>query len=167
MVTYMLNLYDKNKDGKITQDEFGSMRDPKSTDKNSDGVITKEELAERASSFGRSRSGDSSSSSRSDGSSRSGGSSSNSSSSTTADGRKSYRFLTPAERLPKDVPSWFTSTDANGDGQIAMAEYTTSWSESKVAEFTRYDANGDGYITVQECLKAEGKSSESSVATSR
>jgi hypothetical protein len=76
--------------------------------------------------------------------------------------------LTPAERLPKDLPSWFTRTDANGDGQVAMAEFTTSWSDSKVAEFTRYDTNGDGFITVPECMKAEGKSSgSSSVATSR
>jgi Ca2+-binding EF-hand superfamily protein len=160
----MIRQYDKNKDGKLTQDEWGSMRgDPKATDKNGDGVITKEEMVERFTSFSRSRSGDSRS-----GDSRSGSSSTSSTSSTANNDRKSYRFLTPVERLPKEMPSWFSTSDTNGDGQVAMAEFTSHWSESKVAEFARYDTNGDGYITVAECLKAEGKSNgSSSVASSR
>jgi Ca2+-binding EF-hand superfamily protein len=145
----------------LKQDEWEGVRNAKEIDKDGNGTITKEEFVARLTSFSQSRGGDdrSSSSSRSDGSrsdsSRSSGSSSNSS--TANSDRKTYRAKTPAERLPKEMPGWFARTDTNGDGQIAMAEFTTSWSDSKVAEFSRYDINGDGYITAQECLKAEGK----------
>jgi len=72
-------------------------------------------------------------------------------------GRKSYRAKTPAERLPGDIPSWFTRSDENGDGQVLMAEYATAWTTSKVSEFAKYDLNGDGVITAKECMKAERK----------
>jgi Ca2+-binding EF-hand superfamily protein len=162
--------YDKNGDGVLKGDELEGVRSAKEIDKDGDGTITKEEFLARLTSYSQSRGGDdrSSSSSRSDGSSsgstrsdssRSDSSRSNSSSnsSTANSDRKTYRAKTPAERLPKEMPSWFARTDANGDGQIAMPEFTTSWSDAKVAEFSRYDINGDGYITAQECLKAEGK----------
>ncbi|MCL6505314.1 MAG: hypothetical protein K6T86_21780 [Pirellulales bacterium] len=41
--------------------------------------------------------------------------------------------------------------DANGDGQIAMSEFATTWTDAKVEEFMRYDLNGDGIITAAEC----------------
>jgi hypothetical protein len=75
------------------------------------------------------------------------------STSTSPPARKSGRFLTSAERLPKGLPDWFTAKDADGDGQIAMAEFARQWSPDRVAEFDRYDRNHDGVITAAECLK--------------
>ena len=65
-----------------------------------------------------------------------------------------YRALTPTERLPDGLPEWFARKDADGDGQVAMAEYSHVWNEETVAEFARYDLNGDGFITPAECLEA-------------
>ncbi len=69
--------------------------------------------------------------------------------------RMPARYLTPAEKLPKGLPSWFLDKDVHHNGQITMAEYTTNWTLQKVAEFKRYDLNGDGIITADECLKVE------------
>jgi hypothetical protein len=62
--------------------------------------------------------------------------------------------LTAAERLPKELPLDFARRDANSDGQVAMAEYSASWSDSIAREFNQFDLNQDGFITPKECLKA-------------
>jgi hypothetical protein len=69
--------------------------------------------------------------------------------------RKAIRFLTPHERLPKELPDWFKTRDADGDGQISMAEFAADWTPAKVAEFLRLDLNNDGIITPDEFLKDE------------
>jgi hypothetical protein len=69
------------------------------------------------------------------------------------DQRKSYRFTSPAERLPAGLPSWFKSRDADGDGQVAMHEYSRSWSDRTAAEFVRYDKDNDGVITPAEAAR--------------
>ena len=46
--------------------------------------------------------------------------------------------------------------DVDGDGQVSMAEYTTTWTETLAAEFLKYDANGDGIITPAECQAISG-----------
>ena len=69
-------------------------------------------------------------------------------------GPKSGRFLTPQERLSKELPDWFLEKDVNGDGQVDMAEYASEWTPDLVDEFNRYDLNHDGIITAAECLKA-------------
>jgi hypothetical protein len=69
-------------------------------------------------------------------------------------GPKSGRFLTPKERLAKGLPDWFLDKDADGDGQIGMAEFASRWTQDAAAEFDRYDLNHDGIITAAECLKA-------------
>lgn len=146
----LLKRYDKNKNGRLEKDEWGQMRgDPKAADRNNDGIITLEELTARFIHYSRHRSSPSRSSP--------GGSSGSTSSpgSGDRDERKSYRFLTPTERLPEKLPDWFPDRDDNGDGQVSMAEYTGLWSESKAAEFAGYDLNGDGVITPAECLKAQ------------
>jgi Ca2+-binding EF-hand superfamily protein len=66
------------------------------------------------------------------------------------DKRRTYRFTRAADRVPTNVPSWFKSRDANGDGQVSMSEYSRSWSSSTVAEFRRYDLDDDGIITAKE-----------------
>jgi hypothetical protein len=69
------------------------------------------------------------------------------------DKRRTYRFTPPADRLPTGLPSWFKSRDRNNDGQVAMSEYSRSWSERTVNEFRRYDLNDDGVVTPKEAAK--------------
>jgi hypothetical protein len=120
-------------------------------------VITLDEMTERLSEYSRRRDRDedprresAESSSRPE-----------SSRSEKSNGRKSYRFRTPTEQLPEGLPDWFARNDSDGDGQVAMAEYTTYWSDSKVREFAGFDLNGDGVITPRECLDAEKAGEES------
>lgn len=147
----ILGLYDANKDGTIGKDEMGRVNAAYlKADYDGSGTITKDELTKYALSIlpgGSSSSGGSSGSrysSRSDSSSRGSNSSSD---------RKSYRFLTAAERLPEGLPDWFAKNDADHDGQIAMGEYAKTWDDAKAAEFAKYDRNGDGLITPAECLQ--------------
>jgi len=74
-------------------------------------------------------------------------------------GMSSYRPPTAAERLEqsgtaKDLPEWFLGLDRDHDTQVAMNEYSKSWSDDVIAEFFKFDANRDGMITVTECLEA-------------
>jgi Ca2+-binding EF-hand superfamily protein len=72
----------------------------------------------------------------------------------TVDSRKSYRVKSVTERLPKGLPDWFARSDANADGQVAMAEFATSWSDSTLRDFQQFDLNNDGIITPSETLNA-------------
>lgn len=129
--------------------------DPAAADTNGDGLITKEELAERLMSYGnRNPSGGSAGG---DSDSTGSGSAGNVNLTSVSKTRKSYRFLTPTERLPKGLPDWFTRNDADADGQVLMCEFASVWSEAKAGEFGRYDLNGDGVITPPECRKAQTK----------
>jgi Ca2+-binding EF-hand superfamily protein len=55
------------------------------------------------------------------------------------------------------LPDWFAKNDADGDGQVAWAEFCRSAGSSAVADFRQFDLNDDGLITPQECLKAKAK----------
>ncbi len=75
----------------------------------------------------------------------------------------SYRFLSPTERLQSTLSDrdreWFVERDENGDGQIAMSEYSNAWTAEKVEEFAALDGNADGLITAQEYAAARNDSS--------
>jgi len=70
-------------------------------------------------------------------------------------GRKgrSTKFYLPRSQLPRGLPSWFLPRDADGDGQLTMAEYAPKPTAAQLAEFTRYDRNGDGVLTAEECAR--------------
>ena len=75
--------------------------------------------------------------------------------------RKPARFLLPKERLASGLPEWFLRRDADGDGQVTMAEYASDWTPALAAEFNGYDLNRDGVITAAECLKVDKRSAPS------
>jgi hypothetical protein len=145
----MLRRYDRNHSGKLEKDEWGSLRgDPKEIDRDHNGVITEDELAEQLKNYSRGRSEESRS-----GDSRQAGS--DHSNSDNSNRPPSYRFKTSLERLPDGLPDWFARSDANADGQVAMAEYSSFWDDAKVREFLKFDLNDDGLITPEECLEAK------------
>jgi Ca2+-binding EF-hand superfamily protein len=161
----LLKQYDENKNGVLEKSEWSKMRgSPEKHDRNNDSVVTLDELTHGLSEY--SRSGTSSGGGSSYNSSTSSSSSSPASagysatprspSGTPRSGdRKSYRFLSATERLPKGLPDWFARKDADGDGQVSMAEYSSDWDDAKVAEFSKYDLNDDGVVTPEEVLQAD------------
>jgi hypothetical protein len=64
------------------------------------------------------------------------------------------KFYVSPKHQPPNLPEWFTARDANGDGQLTMAEYAPKATQTDVDEFARYDADGDGVITPKECERA-------------
>lgn len=70
------------------------------------------------------------------------------------DKRRTYRFTPSTQKLPTGLPSWFSSKDANHDGQVSMSEYGKSWTERTVADFQKIDVNNDGVITPKEATKS-------------
>ncbi len=152
----ILRRYDTNRNGVLEKSEWGSFRtDPSAADTNRDNKITKEELskwmADRMS--GRSR-GDRDRGRSGSGQSGSGSDSGGSDLVFTNSTRRSYRRAAPTDAVPGDLPAWFGRQDANGDGQVSMAEYSRSWSKAVASEFATFDRNGDGVITVAECQAA-------------
>jgi hypothetical protein len=174
----LVKQYDKNGDSMLQADERKDLRGrPAEADLDKDGVITIDELVMHLSSTapaagstsastpssqsGSSGSGGGNSSHR-DGDRRTGDSdggkrvytgSAGVVASKEEDKRRTYRFSTAADRLPKVLPSFF-SRDANGDGQVSMNEYSRTWSKSTVAEFRKYDRNDDGIITPKEAARS-------------
>ena len=62
------------------------------------------------------------------------------------------RFVTPKNRLA-GLPDWFLARDANGDGQLTVAEFAPNGAAQRLAEFQRLDRNGDGVLTPEECRR--------------
>lgn len=54
-------------------------------------------------------------------------------------------------KLPKDLPSWFTSLDEDKDGQVGMHEWRADG--RTMSEFMDMDLNGDGLITAEEYFR--------------
>lgn len=65
------------------------------------------------------------------------------------------KYHVPRRRLT-GMPEWFQTRDANGDGQISLAEYSDRPTQASIARFRRYDRNKDGVITVSEYVRASG-----------
>lgn len=64
------------------------------------------------------------------------------------------RAAKSSQRLPDGLPEWFPRCDADGDGQVVMAEFADEWTEDKADEFAQYDRNNDGVIVPEECISA-------------
>ncbi len=143
----LMRQHDTNGNNVLEKEEQSGLRNAEAYDQNGDGKITIEEITSRIASYAQGRS------SR-DGGRRSGRGGSGRGQEERKETQPTYRFLSPVERLPRGLPDWFIRNDRDGDGQIMMHEFSTTWSAAKVAEFNDYDLNGDGIITPQECLEA-------------
>jgi len=147
----MFSRLDQNRNGILDKEEWENSRFTQGADGDDDGKVTKDELIVRMAEFsGRRGRGSDRDSDRDSGESDG----SEDSDSDDANGRRSFRFRRTVELLPSGLPDWFARYDANADGQVAMAEYSTSWSDDEVRRFQGYDLNGDGLITPSECLDA-------------
>ncbi|NUQ65110.1 MAG: hypothetical protein HUU20_21810 [Pirellulales bacterium] len=152
--------YDRNQSGVLEKEEWGEMRgDPNAMDRNHDGRLTKEEYTAGVAEYARSRFGGPGGP---PGSPPPSSQAAEQSAAASSNDRKSYRFLRPQERLPDGLPGWFAQRDGNGDGQVAMAEYSRTWSDDSAREFVRMDLNADGFLTPRECLKTAAGTSGSS-----
>jgi Ca2+-binding EF-hand superfamily protein len=144
----MMAQYDKNKNGQLEREEWSRMRGrPKEADRNGDDVLSLDELTVHLAAYGSRRDAPAGS--------RSGAGGKASYRSKKPDGtRRTYRFLSPHERLPKELRDWFVRKDADLDGQVSMAEFSTVWQSDKLGEFANLDLNGDGLIVPKEYLRA-------------
>lgn len=135
--------YDADGDGVISSKESEGMRgDPKEFDKDGDGKITKKEIATRMSAqMGGGRGGQKTVGREGD-----------------IANYQPYIKRSVEERLDdQGIGSEFTKIDANGDGQIQMAEYTKSWSAELIEEFGQIDLNNDGVVTPSEWVESDGR----------
>jgi hypothetical protein len=64
--------------------------------------------------------------------------------------KETYRLKATKDLKQTGLPSWFTSRDANKDGQVSMSEYAARMTERLATEFIGRDLNGDGLITADE-----------------
>ncbi len=162
--------YDSNKDGLLDAEELKRGRwsdDPMQYDRNRDGKLSKSELAVR---YAQRRVADQAAQQneqgqRTDSRSGRGGDSRGWS---RSDNRpeeakepvsrfgdaKSYRSTASASSKTSGLPDFFARSDVNGDGQVTMNEFSSSWNAETLAEFQKWDLNGDGIILPSECIAA-------------
>ncbi len=149
----LLRRYDRNRNGMLEKEEWSRMRgDPARSDTNKDGILTVDELAVQLSAYGRSN--------RITSQPRAAASTAEP---RPADGnrtsRSSPRFTTATERiaeiLPRELLDWFLQKDRDGDGQVAMSEFSSAWTLDRMREFTQLDLDNDGLITPREYTKAK------------
>ena len=134
---------DKNKNGRLEKSEWSKLKgNPRASDFDKDGVLTQEELAKHLAGYG-SREKDVTKPRKQSARVRSANSN-----------KKSYRFLTPHERLPDGLPVWFAEKDENGDGQLTLREYAGSVTNAKAKKFQQFDINNDGMLVAKEYLEA-------------
>lgn len=162
--------YDSNKDGMLDAEELKRGRwsdDPLQYDRNRDGKLNKAELAVRyaqrrvaeqaAQQNEQGQRGDSRSGRGGD--SRGWNRSDNQPQETKEPvsrfgDAKSYRSSVAAGSKTSGLPDFFARSDVNGDGQVTMNEFSSSWNAETLAEFQKWDLNGDGVILPGECIAA-------------
>ncbi len=174
----LMSKYDLNGDRLLDQSEWIAMRgDPAGTmDLDGDGVITTDEIVTRVGVYGRRslrvvpnmpvRTAET----NTEGDDADGGAkvayrvvpegeqrADSTESPGSAELRMMRRFFVTPSQLPQGVAGWFLDNDADGDGQVTMAEFSANWTEVEAARFASYDLNSDGVITAAECAQAEAE----------
>lgn len=158
--------YDRDRDGFLSKEELSGGRwsdDPMQYDRNRDGRLSASELAvryanRRVAEQERRASGDNDRGGWSRGDSDRGWSRGSSEKKEEKPSRfgdaKSYRLQPKGASEVNGLPDFFSRSDANGDGQVMMNEFSSSWDANTLAEFLKWDLNSDGIILPRECLAA-------------
>jgi Ca2+-binding EF-hand superfamily protein len=141
--------YDRNRDGYLSKEEVSRFSgNPMDFDRNRDGKLSVSELSVR---YARRRDAEEEA--------RKGNERSRESPREETveipdvfNGRQSYRPVA-ARKLPEGLPGFFAEKDANGDGQLTMAEFSDDWNNEVIASFFSSDFNRDGIITAEEALR--------------
>ena len=179
----LLRKHDSNHDGQLQENEYSRfLLKPELTDVNGDGILTLEEIAGRVADYSRNRSvriippassplvaedhkgsvvGDQPAADA-EGSSTS----NETKAGAPAERPRDLRFYVPKQRLPDGLPSWFVARDANGDGQLTLAEFSSAATSADLRQFAALDANGDGVITAAECTRSTKRASGKEPTTS-
>jgi Ca2+-binding EF-hand superfamily protein len=166
-----LSRYDRDRNGLLNKEELQAGRwsdDPMQYDRNRDGQLNKSEMAvryanrrvqdeERRNASNDSRSNSSRDSSRGGGENgwgRRGEAQPEEEEVARFGDAKSYRSASGAAAGTSGLPDFFARSDADGDGQVLMSEFSSSWTQSTLEEFQKWDLNKDGIIIASECLAA-------------
>ncbi len=173
-----LKRYDSDKDGVLSEAELKAGRwsdDPLQYDRNRDGKLSKSEMAVR---YANRRVQDEGQKSASNNSGGRGGNDSRGWNRSEKNPQeespapvdrfgdaKSYRSSVSATEKVSGLPDFFARSDANGDGQVLMSEFSSSWSAETLEEFLKWDLNKDGIILPQECINALAAGARVSGAT--
>ena len=144
----IMRRYDRDRDGLLDRSEISRGRfrgDEMAFDRNADGKLSEQELAIRAAV----RRQDDEAEDEEERRGRA-GRDQEASEPVEVDfgGRRSYRTTGPD--APEGLPTFFRQRDLDGDGQLAMSEYTSEWNQQRIEEFYTWDANRDGVITLTE-----------------
>ena len=186
--------YDRNNDGILSKEEIAGNRwsdDPMQFDRNGDGKISKSEMAvryaKRRADEQAAQSNPQNNNDRSRGGfmwgggapmQAQGGWSRPEAANARKDNKgeeksrfgdaKSYRMKTVKEKTDgtKGLPDWFARSDADGDGQVMLSEYSSSLTPEAIAEFQKFDLNDDFIITANECLAAVKNNASSNSSSS-
>jgi len=156
--------YDSDGDGRLDRQEWTAMRgNPEAVDLNGDGQITVNEFARYAASYGAGRRIRLSTRLETVGamnpSTQQPGAVDPDNSGERADSpgldrRRNLKFFA---RLPGSTPAWFVERDADGDGQLTLAEFSPKLRSTEVAQFKVYDVNGDGLLTAAELTRSTAR----------
>ncbi len=157
----LIQRMDRNRDGVLSGSEISSRfsGNPLDFDRNRDGKLTASELAVRSA-----RRRESRDESKRDDRRRERTTEDSVEIPDVFNGRKSYR-PTASRKLPDGLPGFFSDKDANGDGQVTMAEFSQEWGDDVVNEFFTSDLNRDGVITADEALRAVENPGNSQMAS--
>lgn len=67
---------------------------------------------------------------------------------------KSFKIVAGSSSTVSGLPDFFSRSDKDGDGQVMMNEFSSSWNAETLQEFLKWDLNNDGVIVARECLAA-------------
>jgi hypothetical protein len=154
--------HDSNHNGQLDADEWAALQgQPSAIDTNGDGRITVEEFAQHAADFGAGRAIRLSSAMQQPAENPPTADQPPAAAAAATDPRRSLKYFAS---LPAGLGPWFIERDADGDGQLTLAEYSPKLLRSELDDFARLDSNRDGVLTAQEYLRA-GKETSAAGST--